>query len=248
MLVGWLTAFLDIPAGRFDDAVRFWCAVTGSEASTRRGDRDQVATLLPPEGEPWLRVQRLRSGGPGMHLDLHAADRASLCALAEELGATRRSVLDDLTVLASPGGLRFCVVSGSESGRAAPVDWGNHHRSVADQVCVDIPPSAYDHECAFWSALLERRLERSASREFLFLDRPAGQQLRILLQRLDDEQPEHAHLDLASDDRDAEVRRVRDLGASQVRVTDDWTTLADPSGLEFCVTDRDPWTGDVAGG
>ncbi|OLT18753.1 glyoxalase [Serinicoccus sp. CUA-874] len=50
------------------------------------------------------------------------------------------------------------------------------------------------------------------------------------------------HLDLAphtSQDRDAEVRRLLDLGATHVDVgqteTDTFTVLADPEGNEFCV-------------
>ena len=50
------------------------------------------------------------------------------------------------------------------------------------------------------------------------------------------------HLDLAphtSQDRDAEIRRLLDLGATQVDVGQtpehSWTVLADPEGNEFCV-------------
>lgn len=50
------------------------------------------------------------------------------------------------------------------------------------------------------------------------------------------------HLDLAphtSDDRDAEIGRLVEMGASRVDVGQDtdvtWTVLADPQGNEFCV-------------
>ncbi|MCP2256881.1 Glyoxalase-like domain-containing protein [Streptoalloteichus tenebrarius] len=49
------------------------------------------------------------------------------------------------------------------------------------------------------------------------------------------------HLDFAADDREAEVRRLEELGAT--RVTEHsapglaWTVLADPEGNEFCVSD-----------
>ena len=50
------------------------------------------------------------------------------------------------------------------------------------------------------------------------------------------------HLDLAphtSDDRDAEIARLKEMGATEVDVGqgDDvsWTVLADPQGNEFCV-------------
>ncbi len=49
------------------------------------------------------------------------------------------------------------------------------------------------------------------------------------------------HLDLAADDRAAEVARLTSLGARVLAEYEDWTTLADPDGNEFCVSDR--WSG-----
>jgi hypothetical protein len=50
------------------------------------------------------------------------------------------------------------------------------------------------------------------------------------------------HLDLAphtSDDRDAEIARLKEMGATEVDVGQgpdvSWTVLADPQGNEFCV-------------
>lgn len=47
------------------------------------------------------------------------------------------------------------------------------------------------------------------------------------------------HLDLSTDDREAEVARLVELGATVVHQKDEWgiswTTLADPEGNEFCV-------------
>ncbi|WP_031081980.1 VOC family protein [Streptomyces sp. NRRL WC-3549] len=47
------------------------------------------------------------------------------------------------------------------------------------------------------------------------------------------------HIDLAPDDRDAEVERIIGLGARRVDVGEDpgvtWAVLADPEGNEFCV-------------
>ncbi len=47
------------------------------------------------------------------------------------------------------------------------------------------------------------------------------------------------HLDLVTDDREAEVERLKDLGATVIHEKDEWgllwVTLADPEGNEFCV-------------
>ncbi len=49
------------------------------------------------------------------------------------------------------------------------------------------------------------------------------------------------HLDLNTDDRPAEVARLTGLGATVVHDMDEWgtvwTTLTDPEGNEFCVSD-----------
>jgi hypothetical protein len=48
------------------------------------------------------------------------------------------------------------------------------------------------------------------------------------------------HLDMASDDRDAEIARLVGLGATEVGHHDEhghaWTVMNDPEGNEFCVS------------
>ena len=65
--------------------------------------------------------------------------------------------------------------------------------------------------------------------------------LRMLLQRLDDEEPPGFHLDLSSDDRAAETARHEALGATVENPSDrGFTVLVDPAGRRYCVTDRRP--------
>lgn len=66
----------------------------------------------------------------------------------------------------------------------------------------------------------------------VFVPVPEGKQVKNRL-----------HIDVAphtSQDRDAEIQRLLDLGATRVQVGQDeaevsWTVLADPEGNEFCV-------------
>lgn len=46
------------------------------------------------------------------------------------------------------------------------------------------------------------------------------------------------HLDLATDDRPAEVAWLASLGARVLAEYEHWTVLADPDGNEFCVSGR----------
>ncbi|MGZ4441866.1 MAG: VOC family protein [Nocardioidaceae bacterium] len=240
--VRWVTAFLDTPADAAARAERFWCAVTGSALSPRRGTDDEFATLVPPDGDAYLKVQVVGRAAPGMlHLDLHADDVDALAARAAELGAETTRHRLGYVVCRSPGGLSFCVVRHSGARRPAAVAWPGG-RSLVDQVCLDMPSSVYDDECAFWAALTEWRLRPGT--DFDHLDPPPGMAIRFLLQRLGEPTgPVRAHLDLACDDLDAEVSRHEALGARVVRRTEHWTTLCDPAGREYCVTRRSPDTG-----
>jgi hypothetical protein len=238
--VRWVTAFLDTDEERAPAVERFWCAVTGSVLSARRGGRQEFATMQPTDGDAYLRVQTVVQSPPGgLHLDLHTDDLTGLAARAEGLGASASYHELGYVVLGSPGGMTFCVVGHPGARRPPPVLWPGG-RSLVDQVCLDIPPSGFEAEQRFWRELTGwPHTQRADDSEFARLGRPDGMPLQLLLQRLDDEQPVvTAHLDLACDDRDAEVRRHLDLGATLVRRTDGWTTLRDPSGREYCITRR----------
>jgi len=223
----WITAFLDVPASRHAVSAAFWSGVTGSTLSRSRGADGEFATFLPPDGDPYLRLQRIGSGPAGVHVDLHAPDR-------------------DLEPSRSPGGLPYCLNEGEEGTRPLPRIWAGGHTSLVDQVTLDIPPASYDEECAFWAATTGWELVESSRPEFRSLVRPDGMPLRILLQRLDEtDGPVRAHLDIASTDRAAETDRHRGLGARVESTRQNWTVLRDPAGATYCITDRDPYTGLV---
>jgi hypothetical protein len=237
--VQWLTAILDTPAERAAEAESFWCSVTGQTLSPRRGQREEFATLEPADGDAFLRVQTVLQSPPGgMHLDLHTEDVDAFATRAEALGASTSYHERGYVVGGSPGGMTFCVV-GPHGTRRPPARRWPGGRSAVDQVCLDIPPDRFDAECAFWAELTGWPLQGDPHAEFARLLVPDGMSLKVLLQRLDD--PQYvvtAHLDLAGDDRDAEVGRHLELGAAVVRRTDGWTTLRDPAGRAYCVTRR----------
>jgi hypothetical protein len=221
----WITAFLDLPERSWESGVSFWKAVTAAELSPVRGSDREFATLLPADGEPFLRVQRTGADRPGIHLDLHCA-------------------ADQWEIRTSPGGFTFCVNVPVGGDRPAPVSWPGGHSSLVDQVCLDIPPAAYDAECAYWTELTGWELAPTSAPYLRQLVRPVGMPLRVLLQRRDEgEGPVTAHLDLASSDREAEIARHLALGATVDGAGARWTRLRDPVGMLYCVTDRNPATG-----
>lgn len=241
MTVRWLTAFLDSPPGVA--AVDFWRAVTACGLSSRRGERQEFATLLPPRGDAYLRVQDILDGRADCHLDLHHDDPVAEVDRVVALGATVVADLRPLIVLRSPGGLLFCLTPGNgENERPLPIQWPGGHHSLVDQLCIDIPPRLFEAETRFWVTVTGWQPRDSALPEFRHLVRPAGIPLRLLFQRLDTDDPVGAHLDVASTDRAAEVSRHVALGATVVRTTDRWATLRDPGGRPYCITNRDPFT------
>ncbi len=222
----WLTAFIDLPAAAYDVGVRFWEGVTGYAVSPSRGEQGEFATLVPPEGDAFLRVQRIADGPGGVHLDVHRPGQP-------------------FEVRRSPGGLDYCEVSEPLSRRPPPATWPGGHWSIVDQVCLDIAAPAYERECEFWRDLTGLELQDSTYfEEFRTLARPADQPIRVLLQRVGDDRPRvTAHLDVYTDDREAETRRHEELGATVLRRHPHFTVLTDPAGAAYCITPRDAVTG-----
>lgn len=233
----WLSAFLDYPAPVHAVGSAFWSDVTGYALSAPRGSEGEFATLVPPDGDDYLRVQRVGDGAPRVHLDLHVDDPRAVPDGA-------RVVADhgDYLTLASPGGLTFCLVTHPAATPPSARSRPDGRRSRLDQVCLDVPPSAYDEELAFWEAVTGWvRREPPEGSPFGRLTPPEPQALQLLVQRLDDEQPAvTAHLDWATTDREAEVAAHVAAGATRGPAYDWWTVMTDPAGLTYCVTRREP--------
>lgn len=246
-MICWMTAFIDMPVESFEQGTEFWRRVTGAALSPRRGDDLEFVTLLPPDGDAFLRAQRVVEGSGGIHLDLHVEPMPAFVARANHLGA-RAERARGYVSMQSPGGFRFCAVANrGETVRPGPLRTISGASSLVDQISLDIPHDAFDDETKFWADLTGWELRRSNLPEFASLVRPAGMPLRLLFQRLgrdDPAQAVRAHIDLACG---GDVERVAEAhvedGAVVDRVETYWTTMIDPAGFEYCLTRRDPATG-----
>ncbi|MFI2430893.1 VOC family protein [Streptomyces sp. NPDC018693] len=241
--VRWTYAFIDRPAARFADACAFWTAVTDTRLSGLRGEQDEFTTLLPDGADACVKVQGVDDPDGGAHLDFAVDDVAGFVARALTLGATPVAEHVGWAVLRSPAGQLFCAVPWHGEAVRPPVVAG----SRLDQVCLDLPPSAYDTEVAFWSGLLPDWTARPGSRpEFHVIAPPSGLPVRVLLQRLGEERPASAHLDLAcGPDRPAVRAHHERLGATLVAEGAHWTVMRDPAGGIYCLTGRDAETGGL---
>ncbi|MFC4506473.1 MULTISPECIES: VOC family protein [Streptomyces] len=242
--VRWTYAFVDRPAEHFERACAFWAAVTDTRLSGLRGDRDEFVTLLPdtPRADACVKVQGVDSGPGGAHTDFAVDDVSDFAKSALALGAGLVAEHDTYVVLRSPAGHPFCAVPWQGETVRPPVVDG----SRLDQVCLDVPPSAYDAEVAFWSGLLPGWQSLAGSLpEFHVVRPPAGLPVRLLLQRLGEERPAAAHLDLACADIGATRARHERLGARWVATASHWTVMRDPTDGVYCLTGRDPETGGL---
>jgi hypothetical protein len=218
--------------------------------SPLRGASAEFATLLPPAGDAYLRVQRVAAGGGGCHLDLHVGGFLTAAARqAAALGASVRHAEDGLIIADSPGGFTFCLVGWhGESAVPPPVLLDEAGESRADQLCLDIPHADYDRECFFWSELTGYELRAGSRPEFAYLARQEDIPVRLLLQRRDHAAPGDpvtAHVDFACADRHRLTVAHTAAGARVVSVFPNWIVLADPTGREYCLTARDPRTGTL---
>src|ERR1700733_15542310 len=107
------------------------------------------------------------------------------------------------------------------------------HYSRLLKVVIDAPPELHDRELAFWQGALGQELPEIYSAEYhgAFL---RGSDLMLLMQRLGSGAP-RVHLDIHTDDVDAEVARLEGLGAKRVQQGETWGGMRDPAGLLFCV-------------
>ena len=101
-----------------------------------------------------------------------------------------------------------------------------------------------EREVAFWSAALDYVPRDEPEDDWVSLQPRSGAGVSLSFDAKPSEYdlPPRFHLDLYADDRDAEVRRLVGLGATEIplqhRGEVDWTLLEDPEGNRFDVCDR----------
>jgi len=109
------------------------------------------------------------------------------------------------------------------------------HKSRLGVVVIDCEAGNYERDIAFWGKALGCGLKRSSKPEnkmYVRLETPPDQ-VHVLLQEVD--HPSRAHLDIETDDIEAEVQRLEKLGATRVAQIKRWWVMEAPSGHRFCV-------------
>jgi hypothetical protein len=231
--VRWLTVFLDFAAASFSAGVAFWREVTGSGLSPLQGATGEFATLLPPDGDAYLRVQRVAGGSGGHHLDLHVDPAlASVEQAAERAVALGAKVLHrerGLVISSSPAGFTFCLVCWhGESTVPGPVRLDDAGASRAEAFWLDVPAGDLESERSFWTALTGWE-EQDGARSAL--------PVRLELRRADPGDRVTSHLAFACADRERLAARHAAADARIRAVLPRHTEMADPVGRFYRLTD-----------
>lgn len=109
------------------------------------------------------------------------------------------------------------------------------HRSRLAGLIIDCQAPDLAQSAAFWAEALGypiRPAAGPAGRNYAVLDtRPEDPHIEV--QRV--EHPSRVHLDIETDDLEAEVRRLEALGAKRVAQIERWWVMEAPTGQRFCV-------------
>lgn len=109
------------------------------------------------------------------------------------------------------------------------------HKSRLGTIVIDCRADDLDAASRFWSQALGvdcERLDDPADSNYRQLDMPDGE-VAVLVQQV--EHPSRVHIDIETDDIDAEVRRLEALGAKRVAQVKRWWVMEAPTGQRFCV-------------
>ncbi len=114
------------------------------------------------------------------------------------------------------------------------------HRILMREIVIDVPSEQMERAQAFWSVALDTSARRLKDYdEFVALENPAARCVVGMQDIGVYETTARFHIDIESDDVEAEVARLVRLGATEVRRHRSWVVLRDPVGLLLCVVPPD---------
>ena len=108
------------------------------------------------------------------------------------------------------------------------------HKAKLAGFIIDCQTEDLQAAAAFWGAALgmqTRQLPPAEAQQYVELVDPQG--LHVEVQSVT--HPSRVHLDIETDDIEAEVRRLETLGARRVAQISTWWVMEAPTGQRFCV-------------
>lgn len=114
------------------------------------------------------------------------------------------------------------------------------HKSRLAGFIIDCEGKDLDAAARFWSGALGLAQAGREGAQYERLDATA-RDLHVEVQAVD--HPSRVHLDLETDDLDAEVARLEALGARRIAFVQRWWVMEAPTGQRFCVVRSRGWDG-----
>lgn len=108
------------------------------------------------------------------------------------------------------------------------------HKSRLSNIIIDCQTGDIDAAARFWAAALGRTAEVDAepSEPYRLLAGPETE-MKILVQAVD--HASRVHLDIETNDVEAEAARLERLGAQRIAKVKTWWVMQAPTGQRFCV-------------
>jgi hypothetical protein len=109
------------------------------------------------------------------------------------------------------------------------------HHSRLCALLIDCSATDLDGAARFWADALGRPVDRDhpgTRGNYVMLETPPDEPI-VQIQRVDHES--RVHIDIETDDIDAEVARMTKLGAKLVDRLERWVVMQAPTGQRFCI-------------
>jgi predicted enzyme related to lactoylglutathione lyase len=106
------------------------------------------------------------------------------------------------------------------------------HRSRLGAIIIDCRTEDLDEAAKFWGQALGSSIRETDDENYVLLE-TAPNEVQVEVQKVD--HPCRVHLDIETDDIEAEVRRLERLGAKRLEQVKSWWVMEAPTGQRFCV-------------
>lgn len=106
------------------------------------------------------------------------------------------------------------------------------HHSRLCSIIIDCKTGSLEDAARFWSQALGKPYRQDNDPKYMQIETGDDEPI-VMVQKVDHES--RVHLDIESDDIEAEVRRLEALGAKRVAAIKTWVVMEAPTGQRFCV-------------
>ena len=109
------------------------------------------------------------------------------------------------------------------------------HKSRLGALIIDCQTDDLFKDAEFWSAALGTKAEQPGEQldqKYVRIESPSDD-VKVILQKVT--HPSRVHVDIETDNIEAEVNRLQNLGAAIINRLERWVVMEAPSGHRFCV-------------